>query len=123
MECEHCRKEVVEGELYQHRGKNLCEDCYMETVSVPKTCDPLSVRSARITRENQGIEGEAGLLPVQKKMLRLIRETGSITREDAARQLELSPKEAEKTFAVLRHCELAKANKIGDAVYLKPFED
>lgn len=59
---------------------------------------------------------------MQKEMLRLIRETGGITREEATRQLNLPQKEAEKTFAVLRHCELVKAKKEGGKIFLAPFE-
>lgn len=46
MRCMQCGQAIAEGEKYTHAGKELCEDCYLEAVSVPKTCDPLSVRAA-----------------------------------------------------------------------------
>ncbi|MEW5784505.1 MAG: hypothetical protein AB1767_05415 [Bacillota bacterium] len=55
MRCEHCNQET--NEILKHAGKNLCEDCFMAARSAPKICDPLSVRSARISRENQGQDG------------------------------------------------------------------
>ena len=119
--CMQCGQSMPEEENYSHAGKDLCEDCYMEAVSVPKTCDPLSVRAARIDRESKGIKGEEGLLPIQKEILNFIKEKQKVTREEVAGRFTLSPKEMEKHFAVLRHCELAKGNKEGDTVYLKPF--
>ena len=37
--------------MFKYAGQNYCEDCYIEAVSVPNTCDPLAVRSAWLTKE------------------------------------------------------------------------
>ncbi len=121
MRCMQCGQAIAEGEKYTHAGKELCEDCYLEAVSVPKTCDPLSVRAARVDRERKGARGEEGLLPIQKNILNYIKEKQRVTREEVAERFNLTPRELEKHFAVLRHCELAKGNKVGDKVYLTPF--
>ncbi len=121
MDCMQCGQNIPEGENYSHAGKKLCEDCYLEAVSIPKTCDPLSVRAARVDRESRGIKGEEGLLPIQKEIFNFIKEKQKVTREEITGRFNLSPKDLEKHFAVLRHCELAKANKEGDTLYFKPF--
>lgn len=121
MRCTQCGQSVPEGENYSHAGKELCEDCYLEAVSIPKTCDLLSVRAARVDRESRGIKGEEGLLPIQKEIFIFVKEKQKVTREEIAGRFNLSPKELEKHFAVLRQGELAKANKEGNTVYLKPF--
>ena len=118
MICEQCQQELPEEEAFKHAGKTVCEDCYVDLVSVPKTCDPMAVRSARLTRELQGQTGEDGLLPIQKQIYSFLKEQGQATREEIAEQFELSPKELEKHFAVLRHCELARGFKEGQTVYL-----
>jgi recombinational DNA repair protein (RecF pathway) len=121
MRCAQCNRELAGEAEYSRGGRLLCEDCYMEAVSVPKTCDPLSVRSARLTREQQGHQAEEGLLPIQREIYRFIIEKQKVSRQEVAAQFSLSPKELEKHFAVLRHCELARGSKEGATVYLMPF--
>ncbi|NMD43096.1 MAG: hypothetical protein GYA86_07295 [Firmicutes bacterium] len=121
MRCEKCGLAMAEGEKYSHGGKDLCEDCYLEAVSVPKTCDPLSVRAARVDREKKGLTGAEELLPIQEAILNLIKERKRVTREEVLEELNLSPLELEKNFAVLRHCELAKGEKVGKQVYFTTF--
>lgn len=118
MLCEKCGAGIQEGELFNHAGKNYCEDCYIEIVSVPKACDPLAVRSARLSREQSGQKGVEGLLPVQKKIYSYLKQQGKATREQVAREFKLDQKELEKHTAVLRHCELVKGLKEGEKIYL-----
>ncbi len=122
MRCENCGVEVEEKEVFQHREQNLCEDCYVEALSVPKTCDPMAVRSARLTREMQGQSEEDGLLPLQQEIYDYIKAQGKVKRPDIAQHFELTYKELEKHFAILRHCELVKGQKEGNDVYLVPFK-
>ncbi|NMB40599.1 MAG: hypothetical protein GX996_01495 [Firmicutes bacterium] len=118
MFCEKCGADIPEEEIFNHGGKNYCEDCYIEIISVPQACDPMAVRSARLTRERLGHQGTEGLLPIQKKVYNYLREHGKATREQVAAELGLEPKELEKHFSVLRHCELAKGLKEGNRIYL-----
>lgn len=118
MFCEKCGVKVQETEAFRHGGRNLCEDCYVEIISVPKTCDPMAVRSARLTREMLGQKGLEGLLPIQKKIYNYIKERGEVKREDLVKEFALDPKELEKHFSVLRHCELVRGFKKGDQIYL-----
>ena len=123
MLCDICRKNFPENEIVNYAGKNVCEDCQVESLSVPKTCNPMSVRSARIARENLGQKGTAGLLPIQEKIYEYLKQEKKVPREKLARELNLSPKELETHFAVLRHCELARGFKEGNEIYLTTFEE
>ncbi len=118
MICSHCQQEIPEKEAFDHGGQIFCEDCYVELISVPKTCNPMSVRSALLTRQAQGQSGPEGLLPLQKEIYTFLKEQGQATREEVSRHFGLAPKELEKHFAVLRHCELARGFKDGNTVYL-----
>lgn len=123
MLCEKCNVEISEDEVYKHAGQNLCEDCYIEMVSVPKTCDPMKVRSARLTREMLGQKGAEGLLPIQEKIYNYLQEKGKATREEIAGEFELDAKELESHFSVLRHCELVKGLKEEGRVYMTLMEN
>ena len=47
MECDKCTDEIQGNDVYEFKGKNLCDDCYMELLSPPKACDPWVVHSAK----------------------------------------------------------------------------
>lgn len=118
MQCENCGVPVSGEELFEHGGKKYCEDCYIEAATVLKTCDPLAVRAARVTREKSGQRGAEGLLPVQKMIYDYLKKNGKATREQIARELQLEQKDLEKHFSVLRHCELVKGRKEGEIIYM-----
>ena len=118
MVCEKCGAKIPQGAAFNHGGRNYCEDCYLEAVSVPKTCDPLAVRSARISRDKFGQKGTEGLLPVQQEIYKYLQEQGRATREQIAAKFNLDQKELEKHTAVLRHCELVRGMKEGSKVYM-----
>ena len=118
MICEKCG-EAISGEgIFVYAGRNFCEDCYLEAMMVLKTCDPLAVRSARLTRERLSQRGTEGLLPIQKKIFDYVHKQGRVTREEIVAALEVDSEELEKHFSVLRHCELLKGLKEGDKIYL-----
>lgn len=118
MLCEKCGEKISEGEMFKHSGQNLCEDCYLEIISVPKACDPLAVRSARMTREKLGQEGTAGLLPVQKGIYEYLQERVRATKEEISAAFNIDQKELEKHLAVLRHCELVRGMKEEGKIYM-----
>ena len=119
MLCEKCGMEISEKEeVFRYAGRNYCEDCYLEAISVPKACDPMAVRSARLTRERLGQTGTEGLLPVQKNIYNYLHEHAKATKEQLAQLFKLEPKELEKHLAILRHCELVKGRKEGNTIYM-----
>jgi recombinational DNA repair protein (RecF pathway) len=123
MQCEKCQSEVPEDDIYVHAGRKLCEDCYVVALSRPVTCDVGAVHAAKASREMQGQTGTQGLAPLQIKMYDYIKEKGKATREETAEYMNIPWEDLEKQFTVLRHCELMRAFKEGDKVYLTLMEN
>jgi len=46
MKCAVCGIDIPEDEVYEHSGRNLCEDCYIDVMNPAKPCDPLAVHLA-----------------------------------------------------------------------------
>ena len=118
MQCGRCGLVLNEGETYDFHGKVMCEDCYIYVTNPPKACDPTAVASALSVRKQLGQSGTAGLTAMQQRIYSVIAERGKITKEDLLTLVSLRPEELEQQFAVLRHCELVRAFKEGDKVYL-----
>ena len=116
--CERCGLNLEGSESYGFHGKTLCEDCYMYESNPPKACDPLAVASATFIRKELGQSGTAGLSELQKKIYAVIDQEGQVTKEELTKILGVKPEELESQFAILRHCELIRAFKEGDKVYL-----
>ncbi|HAA89805.1 MAG TPA: hypothetical protein DCE07_04420 [Peptococcaceae bacterium] len=118
MLCAKCQKEIPEGEVFEYAGKKFCEDCYVDALTRPKTCDPGAVMAAKTSRELQSQKGTEGLTPLQQKIYNFIKEKGKATPEEVAAHVGISREELDRQFAVLRHCELARGCKEGDKVFL-----
>jgi hypothetical protein len=118
MECERCKSNLKEGETYDLHGEVLCEDCYMYETNPPKACDPMAVSSALSVRKQLGQTGSSGLTELQQEIYQTIEEHGKITKAELLKILKIKVEELEQEFAVLRHCELIRAFKEGDKVYL-----
>jgi hypothetical protein len=116
--CNRCNITLNEGESYNHHGETICEDCYMNLTNPPKACDPMAVASALSVRKQLGQSGAEGLTDQQKKIYQLIEKSGKVTKHELAAALNLKPEELEAEFAVLRHCELIRAQKEGSRVYI-----
>ncbi|MFO7952252.1 MAG: hypothetical protein R6U91_05545 [Bacillota bacterium] len=123
FECARCQVKIEnEEDVYQHRGKDLCEDCYMEALQQPKTCDVAATQLAKKHRQAAGQKGTEGLLEIQKNIHDYIKEKGKATREELMEAFDLPEWELNKQIAILRHCELVKGRKEGDQVYLVLFD-
>jgi len=109
---------LKEGETCDFHGKVLCEDCYIYLTNPPKACDPMAVASALSVRKQLGQSGTAGLTEMQRRIYSIIEKRGKITKEELLTMVNLRPEELEQQFAVLRHCELIRAFKEGEKVYL-----
>jgi hypothetical protein len=116
--CEKCARSVDPSESYEYAGRLLCEDCYLEQVATPKTCDPWAVYSAKKTTEKN-----AELTAIQQKMLDLLRDKGPLSASAICDGLGLKESEFQTNFATLRHMELARGFKEGDQVYYTLFKD
>ncbi len=120
--CARCQSEGPAEDIYYYQDQQVCEDCYMEVLQRPKTCDVAAVQMAKKHRQAAGQSGTEGLLDIQKKIYTYIQENGKATREQVMEDLKLSELELDKQIAVLRHCELVKGRKEGNRIYLVPFD-
>ena len=68
MKCDRCREDMEEGEERELHGRALCEDCYMDTLSPAKTCDPWAVHSAKSFSKEEG--SNVGITETQSKICR-----------------------------------------------------
>jgi predicted HTH transcriptional regulator len=117
MRCERCGQEVDAAEIRNHGGQNLCEDCFLDTVSQVQTCDPWAVHLAKSVKGRGGLS----LTPRQEKLYDLVKERKEISFSEAARLLGWSEEEVRRDFATLRHLEVLRACKRGDLVLMTLF--
>lgn len=101
MKCEICGVKIPKGGEMNKNGQTMCEDCYLDTVAQPKTCDPWAVYSAK------NLSGKnSALTDNQQHILDLLAEKGGcISYEEAASVLDMKPADVETELAVLRHME------------------
>jgi hypothetical protein len=106
MNCEKCNTELLEDETHNAAGKTLCEDCYLDSLTVTKTCDPWAVYTATRTKDQQPF-----LTPLQEKILTLLRAKGPLPPAAICLELQVTENELQQNFVSLRHMELARACK------------
>jgi predicted transcriptional regulator len=58
---------------------------------------------------------------VQEEIYELVKRKGKVSREEVIENVTVSEREMQTQLATLRHCELVKAYKEGDKVYLIPY--
>ena len=119
--CSECGLEISEAAAYRQEDKVFCEDCYMDIMSTMKTCDPWAVSAAKNDRKSKGSSSSQGLTDIQKKICEYVKSKGRALPEDIADALKMDLAEFERQFAVLRHCELLKGEKVGNKVYIVLF--
>jgi hypothetical protein len=122
MKCNRCGCELSADDSFQHLGKTLCEDCYIDIRYPAKACDPWAVYSATKARETVGLEGTAGLTELQRAIYEFIRRNSKVTREQLIENFNLTEADLQSQLATLRHCELVKGRKECNSVYLVPFD-
>ena len=123
MICARCKEEIPQGEEMNHMGQSLCEDCYIEAIEPPRTCDVTAVYSAKLARKQAGQEGTDGLTELQKEIYEYVKATGKVTPETLAQKFKLPKWQLEKQFATLRHCELLRGTKIDGVIYILVMEE
>ncbi len=116
--CARCGTAVEPEEAREHAGAQLCEDCYLETVSLIQTCDPWAVHTARSFKDQQG---GPQLTPLQQRLYDLVKGRQEVSFPEAAHILGLTEDEVRREFAVLRHLELLRGCKRGDLVLITMF--
>lgn len=119
MLCTKCNNEIPEGEQCLHRNQLLCEDCYLERLEPPRTCDVAAVHSAKLFRKMAGQEGTDGLTELQKSIYDYIKAEGPVTAEQIMNKFSLTKLQLERNFAILRHCELAHGFRENGKILIK----
>ena len=102
MRCDRC-KENIEEEERELNGQTLCEDCYIDTLSPPKACDPWAVYSAKSFLKEDGPNVE--VTETQSKILQILKETGGAEPRIILERLQIKPSDLEREIATLRHME------------------
>jgi hypothetical protein len=115
--CTRCQEECIEAELQDFSGQRLCEDCYIDSVELSKTCDPWAVHSAKNLVASQGLR----LTPDQEKLFELVKAEKEIGFPEAAKRLGMTEKQLQEDFTVLRHMELLRGAKKGDGKVITLF--
>lgn len=103
MQCERCKRVILEGEEKELHGQTLCEDCYMDLLSPLKTCDPWAVYSARTFLRKGGTDLK--LSAIQKKILKMLRDEGPQEPVNLCERLQIKETDLERDIAALRHME------------------
>lgn len=116
MQCDNCKAEVNNDEIFHTEDMNLCEDCYLDKIAKPKTCDPWAVFQAKQTAGQ-----EPSLTELQQGILDYIQENWPVTEEQICTQLNLDSDEFRTNFSILRHMELARGCKVNNKVCFAPF--
>jgi hypothetical protein len=116
--CSKCGAGLAPGEVREHQGQALCEDCYLEAVSPLQPCDPWAVHTAKSLKDK---EGKHLLTPEQQRLYELVQERGEVPMPEACAALGLTEEDLRREFAVLRHMELLRARKRGRLIHLALF--
>ncbi len=112
MNCSKCTTQLAAREMHEHNGLPLCEDCYIDAVSILKTCDPWAVYSAsRTVTKDVGLTGE------QQRIIELLKAKGQVALEEICGQLGLDENEFRTHFSTLRHMQLVGACKKGGQIF------
>lgn len=118
MFCQKCNAEIPAGEEVIYRGQTLCEDCYVELLEPPRSCDVAAVHAAKSARKAAGQEGTDGLTDLQKSLYNYVETEGPVTHAQIMEHLNLSRLQLDKNFAILRHCELLRAFREDGQVFV-----
>jgi hypothetical protein len=106
MKCDRCRENIEEGEERELHGQTLCEDCYIDTLSPAKACDPWAVYSAKSFLKEDGSNIE--ITETQSKILQILKETGGTEAGIIVERLQIKPSDLEREIATLRHMEMVR---------------
>ncbi len=113
MRCDKCNEPIAEGEERSLYGRVLCEDCYMDTLSPARTCDPWAVHSAKT------MKGPPDVNERQTEILKILKEEGAIEPARLAERLNVKAADLEREIASLRHMEKVRGELREGRKYLR----
>ena len=103
MKCAKCGETIEKGEEREFNGKLLCEDCYINALSPPRSCDPWAVHSAKSFASKREIDFE--ITETQARILQVLEETGGSEMSFISEKLQIKQSILEREIATLRHME------------------
>jgi DNA-directed RNA polymerase subunit RPC12/RpoP len=109
VQCARCGKKMEKQQGYEYQGRVFCEDCYMDILSPPKTCDPWAVYSAQTFLK--GKDKLSTLTPLQLSIVNYIKAKREVSPEEIIANLNLTEEEFRREFAALRHMEVLRGTK------------
>jgi hypothetical protein len=116
--CAKCGAALEPGEAREYAGQELCEDCYLDSLSITKTCDPWAVHTAKSLKD---LPGGQALTPLQQKLYDLVQERGEVSIPEACAHLGLTEDELRREIAPLRHMEMLRGCKKDNLIHLTLF--
>lgn len=106
MKCEKCGAEINIDDAMQAQGQTLCEDCYIDLMAKPKTCDPWAVYSAKNLKNT---DTGPSMTESQLQIVDYLSKNGPTPPEKLSEDLGISMDEFEREMAPLRHMEKVRA--------------
>ena len=107
MRCDRCRENIGEGEERELHGQNLCEDCYIDSLTPAKACDPWAVYSAKSFSKED--ECDVEVTETQSRILQILKDTGGAEPRIISERLQIKSLDLERELATLRHMEKVRA--------------
>jgi hypothetical protein len=119
MKCYQCQTRIDSKEEKEHRSHFLCEDCYMDALSLGKACDPWAVYRAKSLDPRGG--GSSTLTTIQAEILRMLKETGGLEPPALLREVQgkLTMPQLERESATFRHMEKIRGERREGKVSLR----
>lgn len=105
MKCQRCKGEINDDEAREIHGQIVCEDCYIDIVSKPVTCDPWAVHSAKKLSSSN----DHAMTEKQSAIVNYLKKNGPTPPDILAVELNMSIDEFEREMASLRHMEKVRA--------------
>ena len=114
MKCHRCNKAIIPEDSHDYGGQTLCDDCYMDALSPPRSCDPWAVHSAKKLEECSptGLE----LNETQTRIVQLLEDLGEAEPAMICERLGVKPDELQREIAALRHMERVRGRKTDGGV-------
>lgn len=103
LKCKRCKISIEKGNEIEWHGENLCEDCYIDTLSPAKPCDPWAVFCAKSFSKRDGSDVE--ITSIQSRILEVLRETGGTDSTNIIEKLKIKASDFDREIATLRHME------------------
>ena len=106
MNCDKCGDAIESGDERELHGLMMCDDCYMDTLSPARACDPWAVHAAK-SFMNQPTK-DPGVNPTQAKILEILKQSGDVEAKTLVERLQIKPSDLEREIASLRHMEMVR---------------